>query len=258
MPEDIKPANPTTLVHARDYSAIVAKWSDAHRYSPAPRHRRRMILSLIKDLDFKSCVDVGCAQPFLIEDMLKLKEVALAGCDISQEVILLNKKVFPQVDFFTADISQPQPSPRTFDLVICSEVLEHVEDWPLAVRNIAAWSCQWLLITVPSGTVYPIDKQVGHLRHFEGVELLKELQSVGFEPMLVRRWGFPFHSAYKYMINGFLREQIYTNFAEKGYGLGQKIISTILYGLFFLNTPFNHGSQLLILLKRKQKPGAAQ
>ncbi len=37
----------------------VAAWDDAHRYTPAPRHRRRLLLKLIGTLDFSDVLDAG-------------------------------------------------------------------------------------------------------------------------------------------------------------------------------------------------------
>lgn len=240
---------------ACNYDDVVVQWADAHRYSPAPRHRRRIIAQVIRDLDFRNCLDIGCAQPFLIEEILRTKSVSVAGCDISETVILSNKSRLPGVDFFVADISRPLTHEREYDLVVCSEVLEHVDDWHLAVKNISALSRRWLLITVPRGRVYPIDQKVGHLRHFEGEELLAELARKGFYPLKVRRWGFPVHSAYKYLINGFFRDKIYKNFSEGSYGVWQKIVAQVIYGLFFFNSPFNQGSQLIVLLEKREPRG---
>ena len=58
---------------------VVAQWDDAHRYTPAPRHRRRLILDLLAGLDFADCLDAGCAQPFL----LWVPEEAGTACRVS-------------------------------------------------------------------------------------------------------------------------------------------------------------------------------
>lgn len=235
-----------------DYADIVTKWDNVHRYSPAPRHRRRIMMKMLEDLEFRDCLDIGCAQPFFIGEISKRKkDIRIAGCDISENVILSNKKRFPEIDFFVADISKLQTYGKRYDLVTCSEVLEHVEDWQTALKNISFLCRRWLIITVPSGRVYPIDKRIGHIRHFQGDELLSELVKFGFSPVKVCKWGFPFHSMYKYAINGILSDKLYKVFAEENYGIGKRFISNVLYGLFFCNNLFNDGSQFVALMEKK-------
>ena len=74
---------------------VVAGWGDAHRYTPAPRHRRRLILNMLKGLDFADCLDAGCAQPFLLQAMVERFRVAGFGCDISDQVMEANRQVLP-------------------------------------------------------------------------------------------------------------------------------------------------------------------
>ncbi|MBN2137994.1 MAG: class I SAM-dependent methyltransferase [Sedimentisphaerales bacterium] len=239
-----------------DYSEIAAKWDDVHKYSPAPRHRRRIIMKMIRNLDFADCLDIGCAQPFFLQEVSKKRRTRIAGCDISENVIQSNRKLFPDAEFFVADISKPLEHNAQYDLVSCSEVLEHVKDWQAAVSNIARLCRRWLIITVPSGRVYPIDKHIGHIRHYQGEELLSELAKAGFSPVKVRKWGFPFHTMYKYAINAVLHDTLYKTFAEEDYGIVKKAISNILYVLFFCNDLFNHGSQFVALMEKRNDHNA--
>jgi len=234
-----------------DYEGTTPKWDNVHRYSPAPRHRRRLVIKILDQLDFADCLDVGCAQPFLIEKLQKRKDIRVAGCDISEKVILSNKKLFPGVEFFVMDISKTQPAGPRYDLVTCSEVLEHVENWQIALQNISRLCCRWLLVTVPLGKIHPIDRKAGHIIHFHGDELLNMMKELGFYPVYSQRWGFPFHSIYKYAINGIAPDKIYQSFGEANYGIWKRFVSTFLYGLFFVNDLFNSGSQFIALMEKK-------
>lgn len=230
----------------------VTDWEDAHRYSPAPRHRRRLIMKWIRRLRFADCLDAGCAQPYLLEEMVE-KKITTYGCDISHEVIQRNKLRFPRAHFERFDLSrQVWPDGRKFDLVVCSEVLEHVEEWPAAVGNLAKMCRRYLMITVPSGKIHAIDRHIGHLRHFSGQELCRALQDLDFEVLQLRRWGWPFHSFYKYAINGLMPGAIYHSFGEQRYGLGKKLLSQMISIFFYLNDFFPLGSQLLILAQHKK------
>lgn len=43
-----------------DYDRGWREWGDMIRWSPAPFHRRRLMLQLAEDLSFDSILDVGC------------------------------------------------------------------------------------------------------------------------------------------------------------------------------------------------------
>lgn len=233
---------------------IAAKWGDAHKYSPAPRHRRKMILNIMKSLEYKSCLDVGCGQAYLLE-ALRGKGKDLCGYDISSEVIEQNRSEFPNVRFDEVDISRQSSSEgRQADVVVASEVLEHIEDWSGAVKNLCNMTKRYLLITVPSGKVHKIDKIVGHVRHFLGEEIEEELMRNGFRVTSIKRWGFPFHTIYKHLINWIPCDKVYEEFGSKKYGFVKRVTSEVIYCLFFLNNLFKNGNQLL-LLGEKGKAG---
>jgi hypothetical protein len=92
---------------------------------------------------------------------------------------------------------------------------------------------------------------VGHLRHFDGAEIAAELDTRGMRVIRMRKWGWPFHSLYKYAINTFGARTLYKQFAESRYGVIERFVAGCLYALFFANDLFNKGSQLFILAERK-------
>lgn len=223
------------------------EWDDAHRFSPAPRHRRRLLLKMMDDLKFKDCLDAGCAQLYLLQEIVRRYRVEGYGCDISDHVIASNRELAPNCEFITLDLSREVwPNRQQFDLVVCSEVLEHIPDWQAALSNLARMSRKYLLITVPSGKIQQIDRMVGHHYHFQGQELVAELEKLGFSIVHLRRWGFPFHSLYKILINRIAADQIYESFADVRYGFFRQLLCNTLYLLFFLNG-LNSGSQLILL-----------
>lgn len=243
---------------SQDLKNITVYWDDNHRYSPAPRHRRRLICKLLRELPFNSCLDAGCAQPYLLFDLHQQgKEVF--GCDLSDQVITSNRTRFPFAGFAELDITKScYPGKRQFDLVISSEVLEHIKNWPAAVKNLCSMAKKYILLTVPSGPIRAIDRRVGHVQHFRGPELTACLEQQGFEILQARYWGFPLHSCYKFLINHLAPEQMYANFSVARYGWLQKILSQILYGLFFINDCFSRGQQFFCLASRRGNYPAAK
>lgn len=238
-----------------DYNQATPTWEDSHRYGPAPRWRRRILRHIIQGLNVTSVLDAGCAQPFLLLDLQKIDsgELKLSGCDYSQPVVEENKKRHPSIEFFSCNLSEENillEERRSFDCVVCSEVLEHVPDYKIAVSNLCRLSNRYVLITVPSGKIRPIDRAVGHLRHFTKEMISQEFLKNGFEIEYSSYKGFPFHSLYKRMINIGGGIGITNKFSSSKYGALEKIISDLVYFLFRFNiAPW--GDQLIALAKRK-------
>lgn len=230
---------------------LAAAWDDVHRYSPAPRHRRRLLRGLLAPLQFDTLLDVGCGQPYLLTEW-QAKGKTVAGCDLSPRVIRDNRRRLPGARFAVVDISRGAfPGGRQFDLVVASEVLEHLNDWRAGLRHCCASARRYVVVTVPCGPRYAIDRMVGHQRHFTGPELAAELARRGFRVKRLRRWGFPLHSLYKRLINSVAPERMYQSFGASRYGWVQKAASQFLYGLFFVNDLFPWGQQLLLVAEKK-------
>jgi hypothetical protein len=232
---------------------VVAAWDDAHRYTPAPRHRRRLILRMLEGLDFAECLDTGCAQPFLLREIMTRYQVTGYGCDISDQVMEENQRILPEAEFRVLDLTKEVwPNGRQFDLVVCSEVLEHIEDWQDAVANLVKMTRTHLLITVPSGRLRTMDQLVGHRQHFEHPVLASVLERCGCKVRQVRYWGFPLHSLYKGLISKLSPAKLYSSFSGvTSYGWAKRAFSEVLYWSFFANDVGNSGNQLLIHAVRR-------
>jgi hypothetical protein len=237
----------------KETATIVASWTDAHKYSPAPRHRRRLMLKMVEDLDFGSCLDAGCAHADFLQELSRRKKgVSYQGCDLCKEVIDHNRGTIPGIEFSIADLTQITSSDfKQYDLVVTSEVLEHIENWQLALENLLSLSSRYALITVPAGRRHAMDRRIGHFKHYTIEEVSGEVAKAGFRVRKARYWGFPFHSAYKYAINAVMPDYLYTEFGETRYGAFKKLFCESLYLLFFLNDfGGSRGPQLLLLAER--------
>jgi len=211
---------------------------------------------IINQLYFNSMIDVGCAQPYLIAEMEKKRhDIRICGCDVAERVIERNRELFPQVGFEVVDIGNESgyPTGETFDLVVCSEVLEHIYDWQKALSNLVNMSNLYVLLTVPSGKIFPIDKKMGHYQHYKGPELIAELEKNNCQVLYRCQWGFPIHTLYKYLINSFSPDAIYESFSESKYGWGKKTLSNLIYAGFFINNLFRGGGQFIVLAKKQDK-----
>lgn len=227
-----------------DYDLGWTQWGDMIKYSPAPFHRRRLILQLADEIPFESVLDVGCGNAELLLALSRRKRVGrLAGADIAPSVLAQNRAMFPGLEFYHLDIEGGW-LPDRFDLVVSSEVIEHVADWRRALGHLRRMCGQHLILTTPSGRVFEIDRSMGHYRHFSQGGLCSALRDHGFEPERIWQWGFPFHTLYKYLVNLFPAWSL-NRFCTERYRMPQKLVAGLLTWVFYLNSR-RRGGQLLV------------
>jgi len=89
-----------------DYNDIAVNWEAMQKYTPAPRHRRRLIINLMKGISFQSVLDIGCGKGLMLNQIKKIFRVPLTGCDISEKAIYENQINFPEINFHQLDISK--------------------------------------------------------------------------------------------------------------------------------------------------------
>jgi SAM-dependent methyltransferase len=233
---------------------------DFTRYNPGARHRRRLILDAISGHRFSSALDVGCGSGELIGILRRAHPeiVALAGADLSAEQVSRNRQRFPDVSFYGLNIERSSLD-RTFDLVICSEVIEHLDDQAAAMRHLAAMLNEGgkLVVTCPTGTIYATERRFGHVHHPSPVELVERAAAAELRPVSVLNWGWPTYRLLKWATN------VDADFALRRFGTGAyspaaKAISTGLYWVTFLNRPRDvRGCQIVAVFERHARSGPA-
>ncbi len=114
--------------------------------------------------DSCSIIDIGCGTGhFLCEVSKRYPLVKLTGTDFSEESINVSRATTPQADLFTSDIYADYISSEKFDIVLCSEVLEHLLYPQKALVNLSKYlsvDTSALVLTVPNGRV---DTYQGHI-----------------------------------------------------------------------------------------------
>lgn len=156
---------------------------------------RNIIKIIEKNLfNCKSILDIGCGAGTLAlylankgykVDGIEISKKAIVSCKESAEFLNLEN-----VNFSVMNFPKQTPS-KKYDLIICSEVIEHLQDDNLALRKIHSLLNKngKAIITTPSinAPLYRLnlandfDKRVGHLRRYSLDSLVSCCEKAGFK-----------------------------------------------------------------------------
>ncbi|MBU3957022.1 class I SAM-dependent methyltransferase [Patescibacteria group bacterium] len=160
-------------------------------------HKRRfwLIESLLPKVGTK-VLDVGCHAGTFTEEIARvLPEAEIFGVDIDRAVIAYAKKIRPNFHFQVASAEKLPFPEKSFDLITCLEVLEHVGDPKKVLAEIKRCLKDDGLLTILVPTESPLFRliwffwtkgkgrvwQGTHLHNFNGYRLDSLLGEGGFE-----------------------------------------------------------------------------
>ena len=232
-------------------------WSNVdicYPHYPTIRHRKRFImncLAAIPDIAQKSVFDVGCGEGTLLQHVqqrFSLSEESMGGSDISLGAIERARGKVPHA-YFRAG-AYPQLG-RTFDVMICSEVIEHTEEY----AKLIGWMYESLsgggrlILTTQAGKIHASDRYTGHTQHFVLSELTALLRQTGFTIVSARSWGFPLFTLQKYLTDirfDHVREQ----YLEGTLSLRKRLLFSAATLAYFIHDLIPLGPQLYIVAEK--------
>lgn len=242
-----------TTYNRDTYDRIWPQMSDYITYNPGARHRRRHIFAFLDRLRFTSLLDVGCGNG----ELLRLIDARypgrrLTGVDLSAVVVEDNARRGPHMTFAVRNV-EVEALPGPVDVVVCSEVIEHLGEPRAALAHIkdALVPGGHAIVTTPSGHVHQTERHFGHVRHFTPEQLRADAEASGLEVVEILNWGFPFYRLTKWATN-LNPEAALDRFAgDKPYGVVEKLISNTLTVVNAFNLErADGGVQLFALLRR--------
>lgn len=107
------------------------------------------------ELKGKSVLDVGTCSGYLLRIVEKdYPDSAVTGTDYYEECVRLSKALVPNANVFQASIDDLKSSADTYDVIFCTEVLEHVLDTETQIPALLSLINPGgaLVVTVPNGT----------------------------------------------------------------------------------------------------------
>lgn len=153
--------------------------------------RRELIVEWLSQFPRDAAIlDVGCSSGVLLTDLRDNGFCNLYGIDVSESAIALARE-YGHTSVQVMDGSNLDFLPATFDVIIASDCLEHIEQDELALEN-------WRRILKPGGTLILFvpahmflwsahDVENHHCRRYSSKQLVSRIRTAGFE---VRRKGF--------------------------------------------------------------------
>ena len=197
-------------------------------------------------------LEVGCGQGALLQDLAREFPASLVhGADVSEESLERARRRCPHATLLRLDLDSPyfdeQATPwfASFDLIVVSEVLEHLGNDRLALERLSCLLAPngKLIVSVPAGDRTRFDRAIGHLRHYTEAQLTEKLSESGFHVERVFAWGFPFHSLYRWSVKWAARAALRTDGSARRQGRPNLLLSRAykafalgLTPLYYLNS----------------------
>ena len=161
-------------------------------------HRKRfeLVEEMIESAEAKSAIlDLGCHGGTLTNHIAGFTKSKVCGVDISENAIKYARGRYPNIEFKVADLNNGIPYPdKTFDLVTCFDVLEHVVNPSALLKEIkrVLKNNGSFIIDIPNET--PLFKFIwffwtkmggrvwkdAHINHFDAESLMKLFMNNGF------------------------------------------------------------------------------
>ena len=124
-------------------------------------------------------LDAGCGEGFAMQAVLGAAKAEVLGLDGSPMAVQLAGRLNPDRRFAAGDLYALPFAPRSFDLVVCMEVLEHLDQPVRGLRELWRVSGGWLLLSVPNE---PLFRCANFLRG-------KNMRALGNDPGHVNHWS---------------------------------------------------------------------
>ncbi|MDB5096122.1 MAG: Methyltransferase type 11 [Cyanobacteria bacterium RYN_339] len=243
-------------------SAGPTRWGSDPEFH-GPRHSARLSLivrTLAPHLAAGARVlDVGAGAGRLA-NLLAARGCQVTGIEPSEEFVAYARAhALPGASFERGAAERLPYADGSFDAVVAGEVLEHLADDGVAVREL--WRVLApggvALVTVPADPALwdASDDWAGHVRRYAPGQLEQLFTAAGFARVRVWRWGFPFLRLYHRRV--YLPLLARKREASAPAGPARRLATAVLSGLFTLDRLFDGRGPGIGLLGLAFKPGEA-
>ena len=163
----------------------------------------RHLVNLTASKKVDSILDVGCGEGFTL-NRLREKGIGkkLEGLEYSKAAIELGKKIYPNIKIIPGSIYKLPYKDNSFDLVLCTEVLEHLDEPEIALKELIRVSKKYLVISVPNEPFFMfaqfvrgknwsrLGNDIEHINHWTMFGFTKFIKKNSGVKILARRFPF--------------------------------------------------------------------
>jgi len=198
------------MTHRDDWDLHWKEFNQTAEENPAQNYRREMILSLLGvsgSGEGMRLVDLGSGQGDMAATIQsRFPSANIMGLELSNSGTEISRRKIPNARFIQRnllDTTMPPADQRGWAThAVCAEVLEHLDDPALFLKNAKQYMSEGcrLVVTVPGGPMSAYDKHIGHRRHWRAEEIESLMRQAGFTPERVSGAGFPFFNLYRCVV----------------------------------------------------------
>lgn len=185
-------------------------YADCAEQNPAQNYRREIILSLLDVAGAgvgSRIIDIGSGQGDMIAAIrARFPTAEVLGLELSEAGVEISRRKVPGARFVQRNLldetNPPEDQQRWGTHGVCSEVIEHLDNPGLLLKNARAYMQEGccLILTAPGGPMSAFDTYIGHRKHWQHREIESLLRTAGYQPDLVTGVGFPFFNLYRCLV----------------------------------------------------------
>lgn len=166
------------LYHSSNYNKHISD-NPLQRYLIGRFHGK--VAGILQRVAPYSVLDAGCGEGFVARYVQSQSDLRIFGIDIDAEALRMALRLNEDLPVICGSVSNMPFSDNTFDLVLCTEVLEHLGSPEIGLKELCRVSRRWLVLSVPHEPFFCL---ANFLRG-------KNLRSWGNDPGHVNHWTMP-------------------------------------------------------------------
>ncbi len=162
------------------------KSQNTKKYLTANPLKQKLISQFLEGIYFevervkpKTILDVGCGEGFIDAFLIeKMPEISIVGIDNNKNALKKAKELAPVLKVREGDIYALPFKNKSFDMVLCIEVLEHLDTPSKALVELKRVTNKYCLISVPCEPFFRISNFLG----------AKNTTRFGNDPEHIQHW----------------------------------------------------------------------